>query len=139
MKPFRLKAPFQHIYLLRPFESIHIGQSRWLYVEWSFMGAVVVLIDEHHVAPFHRRVIAEGAMLHWYGSSVLPPSRMGNGLWPLTCVTFARQILGLPFQFRPWTPKGLWDELVDKGATVVVDPADRDRVSLAIGRKDPGR
>jgi len=137
MRPFRMPPPFQHIFLLRPYESVSIGESRWLYVEWSFMGAVTVLIDQRHVAPFHRRVIDEGAMLYWRGNPGLPPSRMGNGLWPLTCVTFARQVLGLPFQYLPWTPRGLWDELVDKGATVVVDPAERDKVGYTIGRKDP--
>jgi hypothetical protein len=127
MRPFHMKPPFQHIFLLRPYESIHIGASRWLYVEWSFMGAVTVLLDEHQVAVFHRRVIAEGAMLHWPGSSILPPPRMGNGLWPLTCVTFARQILGLPFRYRTWTPLGLWHELVEKGAKVVIDPPKVDK------------
>jgi len=130
MRPFRMQPPFQHIYLLRPFESVHLGQSRWLYVEWSFMGAVVVMIDEHQVRPLHRRIVDSGAMLHYAGSNLLPPPRMANGLWPLTCVTFTRQVLGLPFRYRIWTPQALWHELVDKGAKVVVAPGDRDRLEL---------
>jgi hypothetical protein len=139
MKPWRMQPPFQHVYLLRPYESIHIGVSRWLYTEWSFMGCLTFMLDEHTVKPFHHRLLAEGAMLYWPGSSILPPPRMGNGLWPLTCVTYARQMLGLKFRFRIWTPLALWHELVDNGARVVIDPGDRGKLGYIIGRKDPGR
>jgi hypothetical protein len=47
---------------------------------------------------------------------------MANGLWPLTCVTFVRQVLGLPFRYRVWTPQALWDELLERGGTIVVAP-----------------
>jgi hypothetical protein len=122
MRPFRMRKPFQHVFLLRPYETLSLGGSRWLYVEWSFMGAVTVLLDEAGVKPLHDRVIAEGAMLHWRGSDSLPPPHMGNGLWPLTCVTFVRQVLGLPFRYRTWTPLALWNELVDRGARIVMEP-----------------
>ena len=137
MRPFRMPPPFQHIFLLRPYESIHIGPSRWLYTEWSFMGAVTVLIDEHHARPCTAACSPKAPCCTGAATPACRRSRMGNGLWPLTCVTYARQVLGLPFRYLPWTPKGLWDELVDKGATVVVDPAERDKVGYTIGRKDP--
>lgn len=122
MRPFRMPPPFQHVFLLRPFERVEVGQSRWLYTEWSFMGCLAVTLDESHVHPLHTRLCNEGAMLHYYGSSRLPPPRMGNGLWPLTCVTYVRQMLGLPFRYRVWTPAALWHELVNAGAKVVVAP-----------------
>ena len=130
-----MQPPFQHVFLLRPYEAVAFGKARWLYVEWSFMGACSVLLDEHQVQPLHRRLCAEGAMLYWRGNPNFTRPHMGNGLWPTTCVTFARQVLGLQFRYAIWTPQALWHELVDKGATVVIDPADRDKVSLSVGRK----
>ena len=122
MRPFRMPPPFQHVFLLRPYESTQIGKSRWLYVEWSFMGAVALLIDEAQATQLHRRVSSEGAMLYWPGYHDLPPPHMANGLWPLTCVTFVRQVLGLPFRYRTWTPLALWNELLEGGARIVVSP-----------------
>jgi hypothetical protein len=122
MRPFRMPPPFQHVFLLRPYESTTIGQSRWLYAEWSFMGALSILIDEAKVQPLHRWISNDGAMLYYKGSDSLPPPRMGNGLWPLTCVTYVRQLLGLEFRYRTWTPLALWYELIDHGAGVVTGP-----------------
>ena len=129
MRPFRMRPPFQHIFLLRPYESVNIDASRWIFVEWSFMGAIVKLLDLRDAAPLHEMVMAHGAMIFYPGSRRLPPPHMGNGLWPLTCVTYTRQVLGLPFRFRVWTPEALWHELIGLGGTVVVPPkGDRDEL-----------
>ena len=122
MRPFRMKPPFQHVFLLRPYESVDVSKSHWIYVEWSFMGAVVRLLDVRHAAPLHERVMAEGAMVYYRGSHEMPWPRLANGLWPLTCVTFCRQVLGLPFRYRVWTPQALWNELIERGGTIVVAP-----------------
>lgn len=118
-----MPPPFQHVFLLRPYERVEIGQSRWLYTEWSFMGAVAVMLNEFQVQHLHNRVCSEGAMLFYRGGDVLPRPRMGNGLWPLTCVTYVRQMLGLEFRYRTWTPARLWHELLNEGARIVVAPA----------------
>ena len=122
MKPFRHKPPFQHVFMLRPYEVLDVAKSHWIYVEWSFMGIVVRLLDAHEAAPLHDQVMREGAMIYVSGHRRIPPPRMGNGLWPLTCVTFIRQVLGLPFSFRVWTPIQLWRELERRGGKIVVDP-----------------
>ena len=122
MRPFRMPPPFQHVFLLGPTSASRSPQSRWLYVEWSFMGAVAVLIDEAQATPLHQRVSARGRHAVLPGDNDLPPPHMANGLWPLTCVTFVRQVLGLPFRYRMWTPKALWDELLEGGARIVVSP-----------------
>jgi hypothetical protein len=122
MRPFRMKPPFQHVFLLRPFEQLDAAKSCWIYVEWSFMGAVVRLLGVREAAPMHEHVMGCGAMLWYPGSDRLPAPHMANGLWPLTCVTFVRQVLGLPFRYRIWTPQALWDELLERGGTIVVAP-----------------
>lgn len=122
MKPFRHKPPFQHVFLLRPYEMLDVDKSHWIYVEWSFMGIIVRLVGYRDAAPLHEMVMREGAMIHYTGSIEIPRPNMGNGLWPLTCVTFVRQVLGLPFRFGVWTPEQLWRELVDRGGKIVVDP-----------------
>jgi hypothetical protein len=66
--------------------------------------------------------MAEGAMIYYHGNHRMPWPHMANGLWPLTCVTFCRQVLGLPFRYRVWTPKALWNELIERGGTIVVAP-----------------
>jgi len=122
MRPFRMKPPFQHVFLLRPHEQLDMSRSRWIYTEWSFMGAVMVLLDSREAAPLHEHVMSHGAMLYYQGGNRLPPPHMGNGLWPLTCVTFVRQVLGLPFRCKVWTPRALWDELLERGGRVIVAP-----------------
>lgn len=122
MRPFGMKPPFQHIFLLRPYEYLDTARSHWIYVEWSFMGIVVRDLYAHDAAPLHERVMREGAMIWYPGSETFPRPDMANGLWPLTCVTFVRQVLGLPFRYRVWTPHALWCELLERGGRVVVAP-----------------
>ena len=122
MRPFRLQPPFQHIFLLRPYESLDVSKSHWIYLEWSFMGIVCQLLDAAGAAPLHEMVMRTGAMVYYRGDTILPGPHMANGLWPLTCVTFVRQVLGLPFRYRIWTPHALWCELIELGGTVVVHP-----------------
>ncbi len=122
MKPFRHRPPFQHIFLLRPYESLDVSKSHWIYTDWSFMGIVIRLLDSHEAAPLHEQVMREGAMIYFAGRTELPRPDMANGLWPLTCVTFVRQVLGLPFRFGVWTPVQLWHELIARGGKIVVAP-----------------
>ena len=126
MRPFRMPPPFQHVFLLRPYESIQSAKSAGSTSNGRSWAPCAVLIDEHQATPAAPPRHAPTAPCCTIRATTTCRRRTWrNGLWPLTCVTFVRQVLGLPFRYRTWTPQALWDELVDGGARLLSHPGDR--------------
>jgi hypothetical protein len=103
---------YSHVVLLSP-----IGNDRWLLFQWGFDGLFVRPIG--FVEATRLFDLATEVLL--YDAVERAPHSALNSLLPNTCMTLARQVMGLPARWN-FVASGLAlrSELLARGAEVVV-------------------
>lgn len=110
------KPGYEHVILLSP-----IGGGRWIVFQWGMDGIFLHPIGEVMAARYMSHATEA---LQWDRRRPPPPSVL-HSLLPNTCMTLARQALGLPAKLNFFASG--WDlrcELLAAGAEVVI-PANR--------------
>ena len=108
------KPGYEHVILLSP-----IGGSRWIMFQWGMDGIFIAPLGEAMAA---RMMQHATEALEWNRRKASPPSVL-HSLLPNTCMTLARQALGLPAKLNFFASG--WDlrcELLEAGARVVIPP-----------------
>lgn len=113
----RLAPAYGHVMLLSP-----IGNGQFISYQWGMDGIFIEPIGEVAAA----RYMNHATELLQYDQRSRAPGNVLNSLLPATCITMARQVMGLPPRLNFFlSALSLRGELLARGAEVVM-PARRD-------------
>jgi hypothetical protein len=114
MRYFTKRRGYDHIILMSA-----IGGGRWIYAEWALNGMAIKIVAE----PMAERIFTTAHEVIVYDQIGWPAASPLRSLLPMTCIMFARQVLGLPPTWRFWqNAYSLRCELLNAGAEVVIEP-----------------
>ena len=106
---------YAHVLLISP-----IGNGQWLGVDWGVKGLFVRPLGSVAVA---KLLLYASEVLEYDQFEAAAPDVIGRSILPQTCMTMARQAMGLPSSWAFWRSGwALRCELLERGARVVMPP-----------------
>lgn len=112
MRPFVSRKDYTHVALLSP-----IGNSQWIHFEWGVDGVHISPVGQEKAG---RLFAASTEVVQYDQRERAEPSPL-NSILPNTCITLARQVMGLPGRWAFWRDGwALRCELLERGGEIVI-------------------